>query len=190
MLDQALEEEPPTSALSSVYARLEGSAALGVLFTDYDLLAVTTNFGSLYTISDAATGLFVFASEAEILRHFAKQARLPLSSRTLSLTRVSPHTGWLVPFDGGTPTALDLSRPTKASPPRRTHSTSVIDGQPHPRDLKRCTRCILPAGYPLLTFDADGVCNHCRRYQPQQLKGKEALERLLSYRTRDYEKHP
>ncbi len=28
-------------------------------------------------------------------------------------------------------------------------------------DVSRCTRCILPASFPDISFDGDGVCNHC-----------------------------
>lgn len=34
-----------------------------------------------------------------------------------------------------------------------------------------CTKCILPANFPGVNFDDDGVCNHCRSF-----KGCEALE--------------
>ena len=29
----------------------------------------------------------------------------------------------------------------------------------------RCTRCVLPATFPGVSFDEDGVCNHCRTYR-------------------------
>lgn len=32
-------------------------------------------------------------------------------------------------------------------------------------DIKRCTRCILPASLTGITFDESGVCNHCRKYE-------------------------
>ncbi|MBE0674769.1 MAG: hypothetical protein IH591_08920 [Bacteroidales bacterium] len=31
--------------------------------------------------------------------------------------------------------------------------------------VKRCTRCILPSTLSTITFDEDGVCNHCRKYE-------------------------
>ena len=33
------------------------------------------------------------------------------------------------------------------------------------RKLKRCTRCVLPETFPGITFDDEGVCNHCRHYR-------------------------
>jgi predicted Fe-S protein YdhL (DUF1289 family) len=32
-------------------------------------------------------------------------------------------------------------------------------------DIKRYTRCILPATIAGITFDESGVCNHCKRYE-------------------------
>lgn len=32
-------------------------------------------------------------------------------------------------------------------------------------DIKRCSRCILPVSLSNITFDSDGVCNHCRKYE-------------------------
>jgi len=37
----------------------------------------------------------------------------------------------------------------------------------------RCTRCILPSTFPGISFDEDGVCNHCRNY-----RGKKATEEI------------
>ena len=31
--------------------------------------------------------------------------------------------------------------------------------------IQRCTRCILPATFPGISFNEDGVCNHCIRYR-------------------------
>ncbi len=32
------------------------------------------------------------------------------------------------------------------------------------REVRRCTRCILPESLPSVELDADGVCSHCRAY--------------------------
>jgi len=48
------------------------------------------------------------------------------------------------------------------------------------RELKRCTRCVLPETFPGISFDADGVCNYCRDYRKAEVKGEAALVDLLS----------
>lgn len=46
------------------------------------------------------------------------------------------------------------------------------------KQLKRCTRCILPETFPNITFDHNGVCNYCNEY-----------DRLWSnWKTEDYKK--
>lgn len=32
-------------------------------------------------------------------------------------------------------------------------------------EIKRCNRCILPASLSNITFDENGVCNHCLKYE-------------------------
>lgn len=32
-------------------------------------------------------------------------------------------------------------------------------------NINRCTRCLLPASIKGITFDEEGVCNHCRDYE-------------------------
>ncbi|MFQ5429233.1 MAG: hypothetical protein ACE5E1_02885 [Phycisphaerae bacterium] len=57
--------------------------------------------------------------------------------------------------------------------------------QPYVAALKRCTRCVLPETYPFITFDENGVCNHCRQHQPIKALGAEALaEKIEPMRSR------
>ena len=50
------------------------------------------------------------------------------------------------------------------------------------RVLRRCTKCIMPETMPFVTFDEEGVCNHCRAYERRGsiLKGQETLENLVA----------
>jgi len=32
-------------------------------------------------------------------------------------------------------------------------------------EVKRCVRCILPANYPGVTFDSEGICSYCRMFE-------------------------
>jgi glutamine---fructose-6-phosphate transaminase (isomerizing) len=44
------------------------------------------------------------------------------------------------------------------------------------RQLKRCTRCLLPETFPFIEFDASGICNFCHHYKPKNKSG--LLEQL------------
>lgn len=51
------------------------------------------------------------------------------------------------------------------------------------RDIKRCTRCVLPETYPFIQFDATGVCNYCRDWIERKPKGVDALaEKIERFR--------
>ena len=43
--------------------------------------------------------------------------------------------------------------------------------------IKRCTRCILPDSLSDITFDENGVCNHCRQYERDFARWNEIEER-------------
>jgi glucosamine--fructose-6-phosphate aminotransferase (isomerizing) len=45
--------------------------------------------------------------------------------------------------------------------------------------LRRCTGCLLPETFPLISFDVRGLCNYCRNYQPVALNGEDELIRYL-----------
>lgn len=45
--------------------------------------------------------------------------------------------------------------------------------------MQRCTRCILPETFPGVKFDAEGVCNYCRMYEPVKVLGEDELGRVL-----------
>ncbi len=48
------------------------------------------------------------------------------------------------------------------------------------RNLKRCTKCILPETMPYISFDDKGVCNYCNNYQLRNVpKKKEILFDLV-----------
>ena len=47
-------------------------------------------------------------------------------------------------------------------------------------NLKRCSKCVLPATMPFIEFDEDGVCNYCRTQQRFKAKGRKALEAYIN----------
>jgi len=49
--------------------------------------------------------------------------------------------------------------------------------------MERCTACLLPASYPGLQFDENGVCSHCRTQSFRELRGEDKLREVIdSYR--------
>jgi glutamine---fructose-6-phosphate transaminase (isomerizing) len=55
------------------------------------------------------------------------------------------------------------------------------------KNLKRCTKCILPDTFPFIKFDSNGECNYCKNYkQKNQPKPIEDLIKLVEpYKSKD-----
>lgn len=46
--------------------------------------------------------------------------------------------------------------------------------------LKRCTRCILPATVPFISFDKNGICNYCKKHKQHKIKDISDLKKILN----------
>jgi glutamine---fructose-6-phosphate transaminase (isomerizing) len=203
-------------ALRRTYQLLEGEASIAMFARERNALALATNTGSLFFTGAGAGGAFLFASEAHILREMLRAGDLGGAGAPIAqlapgrAVTVDLATGRLDEIDlraHGTqhiapstqhlaPSTQHLAPSTKHLAPSTQHlapSTKdlardrpVVDRTHDEAPLRRCTRCILPATYPFITFDRDGVCNHCHEHVTQVVAGREALLAALApYRSRD-----
>ena len=39
--------------------------------------------------------------------------------------------------------------------------------------MQTCTKCVLPATFPGIIFDEEGVCNYCREYAAAELSNEQ-----------------
>ncbi len=86
-----------TAAVRAAFGEIEGCASVAILFSDLDGLLLATNNGSLYTMrSRADAGMFVFASEAYILRTLAGRRALRGLFDARDVERIQPGEGWWV----------------------------------------------------------------------------------------------
>lgn len=54
--------------------------------------------------------------------------------------------------------------------------------------ITRCVRCLMPSTYPDITFNDDGVCNHCLNYEKSEPIGEDRfLEKIHSKRGLQYD---
>jgi asparagine synthetase B (glutamine-hydrolysing) len=180
------------AAVRETFARLEGEASIAMLAREENELLLATNCGCLYVVEADAPRVLVFASEAHILRTFAGERHFGLGPR--AVRRLEPGRALRVSIPGREIAEIDLRSGTPAVGRGAGRSTSpasaprrALVDRTHGRiELRRCTRCILPATYPFITFDAGGVCNYCHEHVTQQVRGREALLRELDrYRRSD-----
>lgn len=172
----------PVQALQEIHSEIRGAASLGILFSEIRSLIISTNFGSLY-ISEINEDLFVFASEEQVLNSFQKAFTIERPVKKLE-----PGIGLIIDTQNLTQQKFNLNKELDKEIKFTKFQANIMDLSPNPKNIKRCTKCILPENYPFLTFDKNGVCSICQKYQKQKYHGKEELEKFLSkYRSKNGE---
>ena len=198
----------PPAALANAFAQIEGAASVAALYLDLDEISLATNTGSLYYAQ--ANGALVFGSEKFIVSTLVEKCALDRKLGMGHVTWLEPGTGIEIDMakpaanvfsllkergvgqrktEPRQPTRLvDLS-PQLPAVPQRILSTGQRAAEARllkyeietVRQLRRCSRCVLPETFPFITFDINGVCNYCTNYRILNAGGREAeLARVVS----------
>lgn len=176
-------------ALSTTYSEIEGAASVALFFEDLPVVVLATNTGSLYTASSESGKTHFFASEQYILQEFFSKTRIENEVGKCNISHLKPGSALIIDLKTSNVMPFRFDRPSD-----QLETKSSIDGAPgvvkyrlldlssndeeRRRRLRRCTRCILPETFPMISFDEQGVCNVCREYKRIELKGEEALREL------------
>lgn len=144
----------PEQAARKVLDIAQGVVACAALLPERGALVLFSNNGSLY--AGEHLGAAAFSSERYPLEQLGatniRQIRdpevldVPASKTQTPVREWSTRTVDLVP-------GLGLSSAEEA----------MLENSRH--DIRRCTRCILPATMPFIRFDERGVCNYCANYK-------------------------
>lgn len=190
-------------ALSEAYNEVEGTASVALLFEERDVIALATNNGSLHMI--VGDGFVIFASERLIL---GRLAHMHAFLRRNSTEQLAAGRGCVIDLATAHLTRFNLGGKELGGKDEPSCKRSIVDSsatdvpQVHrlmPRvqlrtdilkeeervteriqKLRRCSRCILPETVPFVTFDTNGVCSVCRRYQKSASLGRDELEVILA----------
>ena len=173
------------AAVARMFGEIEGAASIAFFRDDADTMTLATNTGSLYHAYLGDAGVFAFTSERHTLESFLAGRPFASAANGADVHQLAPGTGCWATFADATPKVFEFGVPASDVPPPEAKSASVgyrviEDRTDHIAGLRRCTKCILPETYPFIDFDADGVCNFCREYEPPKLFGRDALEEIFS----------
>jgi glutamine---fructose-6-phosphate transaminase (isomerizing) len=183
-------------AAALAFRQIEGTASVAILAADDPRLILGTNNGSLHIFDGGEDGTFYFGSERHILRRFlmkkgfseeaADAAIETIPGGLILLVDTVTRAVERVSFAAPIITAAQHAVP-EAPAPRPRRIVNLADAlDPRRVPMRRCTRCIMPETMPFISFDADGVCNYCRTYEPQRPRGLDELRELVApYRRND-----
>lgn len=155
---------------AAVLGVVKGVAACAVVLPALGKLCLFSNNGSLYVGSNG--DCTYFSSEAFPLQELGcanvQQIRreglvidIPVSSADFAVTDIKLRAENLIP-------GLVL----------KSAEEKLLVYEKH--DIRRCTKCVLPATMPYIRFDETGVCNYCLNYkQRNKPKPKQELFDLV-----------
>ncbi|MDQ3296072.1 MAG: hypothetical protein M3619_05790 [Myxococcota bacterium] len=178
-------------ATRATFAELEGSASIAMLFDDLDAMLLATNTGSLFQLTAANGQVMAFASERFILQRVLEDTALAAQLGDCHLEQIRAGHALAVNLKGMRRHAFALAGSADAPPAGpdfapNGHHVEIIDQSPRAENLQRCTKCILPATYPFVGFDEQGVCHYCRTWKSIAPKGEQALfDAVEPYRSKD-----
>jgi len=170
-------------AVGTAFDQIEGTASCVLMGNSFEEIILATNHGSLYTGFNQPAGEMIFASEHEFLLDYNKTKDVP--GQIPEIKQLSPMAGLIL-----NPTTLaaksfsckrqsDEKRPPTIISAYNLEDSFERDAEKR-KNLRRCTRCILPETMPFIDFDSNGVCSYCRNYKPMQVNGRNALEKSIA----------
>ena len=198
-------------ATRRTFDEIRGSASIAFFMEDLENLLLATNTGSLFMVSNERGTFLAFASERYILKQLKEDAGLEAQLGPCEIEQVKAGCGLLVSLKdvsthsfnslGGLSESKGSGASSKdSSPAAKTNGTAeklvapklddrrfqIIDHTRGRKDLRRCTKCILPESYPFMNFDEHGVCHYCRNWRKITVKGEQALRDFVEpYRSKD-----
>jgi len=123
------------TAISKTIREIFGTVAAAFFMEEQNKLALVTNNGSLYVLTDEK-GLFVFASEEYFLNEFAKKLHLDMNNN-FWIKQVTPGNGFVLDFENFQLQAFSVTDetlpsliPTTADMPYRISIQPISDGRP------------------------------------------------------------
>lgn len=181
----------PILATRGIFGEVLGAASIVWMHDQTSIVTLATNTGDLYFLDLPQLGLFAFASELYILRQALTSAGADWKIDFAGIEWLPPRRGILVDISGQqelrrfgmedavpSPVLLLERQPTHHDertgaapapmPVRQRADESLIRYSENTlREIRRCTRCVLPETFPFIAFDSEGVCSYCRSYRPR-----------------------
>ncbi len=182
------------NSFKKLYKNIKGAASLAVLIPEYKKIILTSNFGSLYIlrINNDITFFSSDKWSLEVIsRKIKKQfsvkifqikskdiLEIDLSDNLFKLSQLKNDnnkeinlqknkveiTNEIIEINKNKiPVVIDLNQIHLLS--GATSEKKLLKYNIDKiKNLKRCTRCILPETFPFINFDSKGVCNYCNNH--------------------------
>jgi len=191
-LNNAIEKKNKnvTESFLNLVNKVTGNFSIALSHIKESFILISSNCGSLYYYYNCENKIFVYASEKLILESFL------LRSNFLKNKKKDNFSGKIIQvknitcvFDYNINKTYKINNKNYGNNINLNFNTFkefeiVTNDQENIerlKNLRRCTKCVLPETYPFITFDEDGICNFCKKYNPQIFLGEEKLIEILNF---------
>ena len=162
-----------------------GNYSVALQVRNENKIIISSNCGSLYYYFDE--NFFCFASEKNILHDFLLISKLFDSNKVVKRDIIQCLNKTIVYDKDKNSLSLISHEETNNIDDNLNINTelnlNVFNNfqfqEKKLKNLKKCTKCILPETYPHIHFDKDGICNYCLNYEKQIFLGEDALNNYL-----------
>lgn len=180
-----IEEKNIFKSIDKTIQAIRGSLSVAYFYEEGSNLILTTNTGSIFYVMN--DDLFLFASERFILGKLLKKNK-DIKITKLDISQLKVNTA--LKFDLKTfkysIQNLNFVANSKEALFKSTKKINIIDTSKSIKNIKRCTKCVLPETYPFIEFDDKGVCRYCRRHNKFTYEGQDKLLKIVDkYRSKD-----
>ncbi|MEM9601086.1 MAG: hypothetical protein AAF926_08690, partial [Pseudomonadota bacterium] len=173
------------SATQKVFDEIYGETSIATFFADLPVMLLATNTGSLYYMWSQSKGAFIFTSEEHICKQLQDGKYGVDGFAGVEIFHCPAGNGRIVDLINAdiSEFELNLGAPTPAYSPGLA-ALRLIDEKSYRlrqkrKNLRRCTKCLLPETMPYIAFDDDGVCNYCHAHTPWEKMPEDVLIKEL-----------
>jgi glutamine---fructose-6-phosphate transaminase (isomerizing) len=183
----------PRQALETVFDKIYGETSVAIFLKQHNVMLLGTNTGSMhYAMQENGKGFF-FTSELTITKQLVNGDKAIPGFATARIGQIKAGQGAMLRLDTHELITFDLAAKPDKTPaisPMLQAQRQIEDKSERYRNamknMRRCTRCILPETMPYIAYDAEGVCNYCHSYKPWEKRPEsELVEKLDRIRSKD-----
>jgi glutamine---fructose-6-phosphate transaminase (isomerizing) len=184
-------------AINKLLSEIRGTLTAAIVYSDRNLIVLTTNNGSLYYTDDK--DCLLFASEKQILQAICTKIDTVKSLKP-TITQLKSGQTLLIDTNSLKIALSEIGKNIIYPIKKLEHSISILDNSPIQKiqnlkqtvlhdykkyieikyPLHRCNRCILPETMPFITFDIDGECNYCNNFYIKPILGEGVLKEKIA----------
>tara|TARA_B100001057_G_scaffold446564_1_gene485239 strand:- start:2738 stop:4678 length:1941 start_codon:yes stop_codon:yes gene_type:complete len=170
---------------------IKGNYSIAFHLLNENKIFISSNCGSLYYYFDE--NIFTFASEKKFILEFLEFSKLNINKK-FEESKIKKCINEIVIYDQDKHelTNVLLKNEYKDSKIEINYQNKLIIKNnlkyenEKLKNLKRCSKCILPETYPFISFNSKNICNYCEKYEKQIFFGEDKLfEYLEKFRSKN-----